>query len=616
MNLRSILRYAGLVVTLFILMLTVVRPSLVAAYSQADLNSIIGQTPFYDPQATSCSTDPISASAPGTGTATGMVYPNLDAGKMANAIEQFITKHNPDSKLKGTGSTIVASAKSANINPFLVPAHALIESGLAKADDPNVQNANNSFGRTATPSQPYWQGARLWYKWSSVKASVDHSAPENVAGSSTPGGDDYPSYLRTVYGPFFDKNDFDGYINKYAPPTENDSAKYVANFKANLGEMAGYADGTTASPSTSLGTPVPSTSCCTTASTAFTALSGDNPEIKFMNYVMKNGNLNLMQAAGIAGNIQSESIFDPKADNGSHRGIAQWTNPGRFTKLTQFAADKQGNADDLDTQIHYLGWELGIDGVWKGNAGGDYKIALTNVQAANDVASAAKAWDEYYEISGEHGGGTRGKNAQALYDKYKDGPPTTSGTATAPAVTDNTCASAGTTTGAGDWVFYTQWDPSKPWANKSYYGGTMATSGCEPTADAMIVATLKDKTITPDKVADYIAGLGQEGQASVQPKVAEHYGLKSRKLAGMDEALVSLKAGNVVVESARPNPPFTSEGHFVVLRALTPSGKILIGDPNSGAPGSGLNRESYQTKEWDPAYLAANSNVEYYEWSK
>ena len=128
----------------------------------------------YDP--TDCSNDSNAATldvTPGDGAPDGMTFPNLDPGAMANAINKWIAKVNPDSKLGGLGKVIVASGKNKDVNPFLVVSIAREESSLSDPTDYNVKNGNNSFGRTATDRQPHFQGARTWYKWSSVKASVD-----------------------------------------------------------------------------------------------------------------------------------------------------------------------------------------------------------------------------------------------------------------------------------------------------------------------------------------------------------------------------------------------------------------------------------------------------------
>lgn len=111
------------------------------------------------------------------------------------------------------------------------------------------------------------------------------------------------------------------------------------------------------------------------------------------------------QAAGVAGNLQVESGFDPSAYNPKENahGIAQWEG-GRWTALQQFAAQNGTAPTDLTTQLAFLGNEL------HGSESG----ALSQLLATNDPASAAAAFDKYYERSS---GGARQKriaDAQAI----------------------------------------------------------------------------------------------------------------------------------------------------------------------------------------------------------
>jgi murein DD-endopeptidase MepM/ murein hydrolase activator NlpD len=170
----------------------------------------------------------------GEGAPEGTLFPNLDPAAMADAINKYIEKENPDSKMKNLGETIVAGAENSNINPFLIVSIAYKESQLADPSDYNIRHGNNAFGRTATDSQPNFQGARLWYKWSSVKASFDHTAEENKGAE---GGGDIAAYLRVQYGGDLDEGDLESFMNKYAPPFENDTAAYISNIRDWMKEM-------------------------------------------------------------------------------------------------------------------------------------------------------------------------------------------------------------------------------------------------------------------------------------------------------------------------------------------------------------------------------------------
>jgi hypothetical protein len=168
------------------------------ALSADDLNSIYNDTVWYLPSGSEnigCS----STTAPGSGSPSGAQFPNLNPDSMADAINKWISQENSNSKLGGLGTTIVAGAKNSNVNPFLIVAIAHEESGLADPSDWNVANASNSFGREATASQPNVPSPTrpgvLWYKWSSVEASVDNTAPENQKAA---GGGDIAAYIRNL----------------------------------------------------------------------------------------------------------------------------------------------------------------------------------------------------------------------------------------------------------------------------------------------------------------------------------------------------------------------------------------------------------------------------------
>lgn len=169
--------------------------------------------------------------SPGSGDPEGLTFPNLDPEAMADAIDTYVKKQNPDSKMNGAGKKLVASAEKNNVSPFLVIAIAYMESGLADPSDYNVSHGNNAFGRTATSSQPNFQGAMLWYKWSSVRASVDADAPENKKKGS---GGDITKYMRDMYAPMLDKNDLTALITKYG----DNVSYYVKQASGWIKEMA------------------------------------------------------------------------------------------------------------------------------------------------------------------------------------------------------------------------------------------------------------------------------------------------------------------------------------------------------------------------------------------
>lgn len=395
------------------------------------INSSTNNIEYYDSNA-ACSTESstdLSSVSPGSGEPNGLTYPNLDAAKMADAIEKYIEAHAPESPLKGTGQKAVASAKKANLNPFLAYAHAFMESTLATTDEPGaqikLQQGHNAFGRTATDSQPHVvEASRNWYMWTSFEASVDADADENKNVDSG----DWFSYDRAVFSDEIDQG-IAAYVAKYAPNGDgkNDEQYYIGIIQDALDEMAGYAGASVATASTlpTTSSSASTTNCCATPTKGggVVKMLSDNPETA-LGYLMSAGNgtkLTLAQAAGVVGNLQVESTpnVDPRASNGTHIGIAQWDDNRWNNGVVKFAADMNGDPYDLAIQLRYLAWEMGLTDEWKDHPSTNGGVADA-VRATSTPEEAAVVFEATFERSGGSALSQRQSNAKALYDKYKD----------------------------------------------------------------------------------------------------------------------------------------------------------------------------------------------------
>ena len=215
-------------------------------------------------QASCCDASLTSVTA-GAGAPDGTTFPNLDPTAMANAIDKWVVQQNANTTLKGLGATMVASAKNSNISPFLLATIPKEESAMADPGDFNVSHGNNAYGRSAAPGQPSFQGSRAWYKWTSMKASVDYTAPENKGTNVG----DMASFLRNSgsYTKALDSNDLTTFFNVYAPATDgNNTVGYIANIKSWISQLVALAGNPTATVSnTTLGataTSSNSSSCC------------------------------------------------------------------------------------------------------------------------------------------------------------------------------------------------------------------------------------------------------------------------------------------------------------------------------------------------------------------
>lgn len=151
------------------------------------------------------------------------------------------------------------------------------------------------------------------------------------------------------------------------------------------------------------------------------------------------------------------------------------------------------------------------------------------------------------------------------------------------------------THGSTDVVYYNQLDSR--WADILYgTSSTIGEAGCGPTALAIIVSTLTGIHHDPVEMSKWSVAHGHrcEGNGSyhsIIPDGARAFGLKVEGASSKDaikiaESLADGKLVGVIMGQGH----FTSSGHFIVLRGITETGKILVADPAS-------KRKSEQ--EWD-----------------
>ncbi len=336
-------------------------------------------------------------------------------------------------------------------------------------------------------------------------------------------------------------------------------------------------------------------------------VGGDNPT-QIWNFFIGKG-LKPFQAAGIMGNIQAESVFDPFIiEGGSHStnpaaagsggyGIVQWTPGSKLIPLLN------GKPVSLASEL---------DALWTESAS---QQALNEVKSSTNIADATNFFLHDFEKPAVSIQPQRTTNAQNILAKYGNG--ATSGTSSSSSSSSSgssgssssaNCAAAGgaaagggASVGANGFVFYSQYDPT--WASHSYGGSTIASSGCAPTSMAEIVSTLTGQSVTPIATADYAASKGLIGaggsSTNLAAILAPHWNLKvqsiSRSAAGITAAL---KSGALVIMGGQGASPFTSAGHVIAVRAVAPDGNWLLGDPNVNPPAASAPNN---TKEWTPS---------------
>lgn len=146
-------------------------------------------------------------------------------------------------------------------------------------------------------------------------------------------------------------------------------------------------------------------------------------------------------------------------------------------------------------------------------------------------------------------------------------------------------------------IYYLQTDPR--WKNHDYSAKgekkTIGSAGCGPTAAAMVIATLRDKNVTPVTTAlwsmahaykalnqgtyysYFVPQMSAYGIACKRLNTANLYGKSSS--AAHTEALNALKNGDWVI-ACMGKGNWTSSGHFILLYGYE-NGYVYINDPAS-----------------------------------
>ena len=341
----------------------------------------------------------------------------------------------------------------------------------------------------------------------------------------------------------------------------------------------------------------------------------------------KGPGLSTMQAAAIIGNMEQESGpgLRPKAINSSSgaTGIAQWLG-GRLNNLKKYAADHNADMWDIKLQLSFLWYEV---------TQGSEKVfgAVAALKGASNINDAVTQWELKFERAGvaEANIPQRVKYANAIIKRVQDGklgngvitsPSETAGTGGTD-IADSASAAGASSCGSGTtgvvnaqfvdgFTVYNQCD--KAWGSLPYgtTGKNICSSGCGPTAMAMIITAFKKQQITPDKTTAYANtkgmyvvdknGNGLGSSHAVAPVLAEHWGLKSKKIGrSVAEVNAVLKAGGLVITSGTGAKPFTSKGHYIVIRAVTANGKWKVADSA---------HSDTSAKEWDPNFIIGAAN--------
>jgi len=200
--------------------------------------------------------------------------------------------------------------------------------------------------------------------------------------------------------------------------------------------------------------------CCDTVGS--TALNGSDNKAKIHNYLIGKG-LTPTQAAGIMGNMEAESSFDPtlveygfpnsrgeistQGQPSSHDdvippsnsngqpgyGIVQWSG-GRKDGLQQLASSRSLKPSDLGVQLDYMWQELN----------GSYKYSVLDpIKASTSIEEATYIWLKHYEVPANIPGNKpiRLGMAQSILQEFGGG------SSSASVGTDSGCGSSGAVSG-------------------------------------------------------------------------------------------------------------------------------------------------------------------------
>lgn len=153
------------------------------------------------------------------------------------------------------------------------------------------------------------------------------------------------------------------------------------------------------------------------------------------------------------------------------------------------------------------------------------------------------------------------------------------------------------------YTVFTQQDPA--WTYKAFGSDTIGSSGCGLLSVLMASNALQGQNLTPNDIIDWANAAGtfpftDRGESTIP--IAQHLGLTTQVLfdnpghgegtaAQIGQITQILRSGGMVLISGKSDPayapynseqmsPFTSGGHYIVIKNLTADGKWMIFDSN------------------------------------
>lgn len=167
-------------------------------------------------------------------------------------------------------------------------------------------------------------------------------------------------------------------------------------------------------------------------------------------------------------------------------------------------------------------------------------------------------------------------------------------------------------------IYYNQADAR--WASHIYTSSenklqTMKSSGCGPTAGAMIISSLKE-IVYPNIIADMFVENGYRSANNgtylkAFEFIAQKYNLTVNLKYKLDDAVECLKRGGMVVACCKAGL-FSTGGHIIVLAGMKDDNTIIVYDPYLYANKFKLfNREGKVEVEGNNVYVSYANFKEY-----
>lgn len=615
------MKYRRLVSLLFVsLMVSTVILSLpfsTFAMTKGERNAIIKNIPFYNPDANNCGPSDLTA-APAEGVGSGKVYmlgDSITEGTAAELATAFNDKGFSGSAIDGKSSRRLSEGGT-NLDGITVLQDSVasfkdagtIVIALGTNGTINTANIDKTMAiikQEAGTAKVFWVNIGVDNsKRSGVP--IDNESMNTILQENTSKGYSTIDWASKVKenGDYIDPNPGTGLGVHPAGAGKQAFAETVASGATSVASNA------------AINTPEGGSACCSakaaTGETSIDAGDGsteENARIIFQYFVGKG--LTDFQAAGILGNIEHESGFEPRlvqyghlnsrgeiSEPGKPSRLDDMTPPGaltgygivQFTPATKIlpAAQAAGKSPgDIIFQLDFV-WEQ-----FQGSEG----VAFKALQDATNIEEATIAFEVKYE---RHAGPPQPKRivaSQKWFDLLKG----TVGSS----FTSGSCSSKLATTG-GDFTGYFQMDPE--WKNIPYASGTVGSSGCGATSLATIISNLNaDKNITPATIVNDIAEAGlQPTTISLRPfsAIPVKYGLTmtNYNVSQFTEALdvVTNSNGNaLMIANVRPGY-WTSVGHYFVIRGVGPDGKVQVHDV-----GETTASHPKTDKTYDPSFFTS-----------